>query len=193
VGRILYVIWDYTDRLIDAIDDTAGLNENTTVDINVLANDQLSGVFDVISATDGAIGTTTILPDNQVRYTNTGGTGADVFTYTVVNENAQDTANVRILVVTPGGGPTTEFNISPTGEPNNNGGEGACPLEITDTKFHDGVNVYPTLGDTVYNDAAGLDPYDGNDLYYAINNGRAILIANDGEILDLWICGAGSA
>jgi VCBS repeat-containing protein len=83
----------------DAIDDNTTTNEDTSVDIDVLANDtdpDAGSKSPVTSVENGTHGTTTINPDGTVKYTpDANWNGTDTFTYT----NADgDTATVTVVV-----------------------------------------------------------------------------------------------
>ena len=86
-----------------ANDDSASTDEDTPVNINVLANDSDVDVGDiliVISVSDPANGTAVIEVDNTVTYTpDADYNGPDSFTYTISDGNeGSDTATVSITV-----------------------------------------------------------------------------------------------
>ncbi|MGH9921520.1 MAG: Ig-like domain-containing protein, partial [Nitrososphaerales archaeon] len=88
-----------------ANDDIASTNEDTPVNISVLANDSdVDGdTLTVSSVTTPAHGTATINPDKTVKYTpDLNFNGADSFDYTVSDgKGGSDTATVSITTVNP--------------------------------------------------------------------------------------------
>jgi VCBS repeat-containing protein len=81
----------------EAVDDTATTEEDTPVDIDVLANDiDVEGNAFVASVTQGTSGSVSINPNGTVKYTpNANFNGSDSFTYTL---DTGDTANVSVTV-----------------------------------------------------------------------------------------------
>jgi len=83
---------------VDAVDDVAQLNQETTININVLANDKAAG-SQIAGFTQGMNGEVKKSPEGGLRYTpNSGFSGVDTFTYTISNGEASDTAMVTITV-----------------------------------------------------------------------------------------------
>ncbi|MCP5083297.1 MAG: tandem-95 repeat protein, partial [Alphaproteobacteria bacterium] len=85
----------------DALNDTASLDEDTTVTINVLANDSdLDGDALSVTAASAGNGSVSIRPDGALDYTpNTNFNGTDTVTYTISDGNGgTDTATVAITV-----------------------------------------------------------------------------------------------
>ncbi|WP_236642010.1 Ig-like domain-containing protein [Dokdonia sinensis] len=85
----------------DAVDDTASTNEDTSVDIAVLDNDDLGTEPTTITdVTDPANGTVTINGDGTVTYTpDMDFNGTDTFEYTITDDNGNtSTATVTIIV-----------------------------------------------------------------------------------------------
>ncbi|SHK78883.1 Ca2+-binding protein, RTX toxin-related [Roseovarius marisflavi] len=84
------------------VDDTAVTDEDTSVDIPVLANDSDpdGDTLRVDSVGPAGNGTTAINPDGTVAYTpNAGFSGTDTFEYTVTDDNGgTDTATVTVIV-----------------------------------------------------------------------------------------------
>ena len=68
----------------------------------------------------------------------------------------------------------------------------ACALvpEVWVTLYHNGYYTYPILGDTVYIQSRGGNTFDGNNLWYAINNNQAIQISDDGVVTAVFNCGS---
>ncbi|NPU96113.1 MAG: S8 family serine peptidase [Candidatus Omnitrophica bacterium] len=108
-----------------ARDDAAAVNEDTVLDINVLANDTTDaagGALGVISLTQPAHGAAAIV-SNRARYTpNANFNGPDGFTYTIRDSQGRtDTAGVSITVnpvndfpVANGDSASTGFNVPVT-------------------------------------------------------------------------------
>jgi hypothetical protein len=96
---------------VDANNDTAETTENVAVLINVLGNDDGTGIF-ISSVTSPANGTA-IVQGNNIQYTpNTGFVGTDVFTYQICNAAGScDVATVTVIV-TDGTTPPPCENIS---------------------------------------------------------------------------------
>ncbi len=91
----------------DIADDVASTNEDTAVDIDVLANDSFEGTPAITGTTNGANGTVTVndngtpgdTSDDYVVYTpNADFNGADSFTYTVTSGGVTETATVNVTV-----------------------------------------------------------------------------------------------
>lgn len=68
----------------------------------------------------------------------------------------------------------------------------ACALvpEVWSSLYHNGYYTYPILGDTVYIQSRGGNTFDGNNLWYAINNNQAIQISDDGVVSSVFNCGS---
>ncbi len=94
--------------IVDAIDDSIATEEDTAVDIDILANDNdvpTIGTLTTTSPNDGVVnindnGTPNNPSDDTVTYTpNNGFTGTDTFTYTLCDNSANcSTATVIVLV-----------------------------------------------------------------------------------------------
>lgn len=98
-SEILYLIWDYRDSYINAVDDSAIVVKGGLVDVNVLLNDSLSPTYSIDSITQPSNGSATILPNNTIRYQHDDGVSvSDSFTYTISNGVSQSTATVNINV-----------------------------------------------------------------------------------------------
>ncbi|WP_144276300.1 CshA/CshB family fibrillar adhesin-related protein [Demequina sp. NBRC 110053] len=84
-----------------AADDAESTPANTAVDVDVADNDAGSGL-DVVSVTQPANGTASVTPDGTVEYDPaTGFSGTDTFTYTVEDDEGQQTAATVTVTVTP--------------------------------------------------------------------------------------------
>ncbi len=94
--------------IVDALDDSIATNENTAVDIDILANDNdlpTVGTLTITNASNGNVtinnnGTPTNQWDDTITYTpNNSFTGTDTFTYTICdNASNCSTATVTIVV-----------------------------------------------------------------------------------------------
>ena len=83
---------------IDAVDDVAKVNQESTVNINVLGNDK-GQHLQIGGFTQGTNGAVKQSPEGGLRYTpNTGYSGLDSFTYKVTDGMASDTAVVTVSV-----------------------------------------------------------------------------------------------
>jgi Big-like domain-containing protein len=102
------------DAAPTANNDTATTNEDTPVDVNVLANDvEPDGdTLNVISVTQGANGAVSINPNKTVHYSpNLNFFGSDSFTYTIDDgHGGQSTATVNVTVNAVNDAPTFTIN-----------------------------------------------------------------------------------
>jgi hypothetical protein len=106
-----------------AENDEAATDENTTISIDVLANDSDpdGDILSIVSATDGAHGTTRVNADGTITYTpNEDFFGTDSFSYTISDGNGgENTATVRVEIdediVLP---PDTSNNRAPSARRN---------------------------------------------------------------------------
>lgn len=180
------------------------LFKGSTIDVNVLYNDQFDAPVTVTIETPPVYGAAVVNPDNTVNYVHDGvGYSADFFTYRIDDGVTSDVARVDVSIqieVKPPPPPGENadvgrsFNISNNGYyDSGNNGDGACQFAKLGIKYHDGNSETPTLGDQIFNDRNGENVFDGNGRYYAINNGRSIKISISGIVVDLWICGNGNA
>jgi hypothetical protein len=98
-----------------ANDDTATTDEDTPVNINVLANDADSDgdTLNVVAVTQGANGTVSINPDKTVRYAPAADFfGSDSFTYTVNDgHGGTATATVNVTVNPVNDAPVFTINV----------------------------------------------------------------------------------
>lgn len=86
----------------DAVDDTVNINEDSTVNINVLANDTdvENNTLTIKSITQPSHGTTVVNPDKTIKYVpNANYNGTDTFTYTISDgKGGKDTATVTVNI-----------------------------------------------------------------------------------------------
>jgi hypothetical protein len=202
-NHIVYLIIDYRDLNVTANDDDVDIFNGQQVDINVLSNDVFVGLTAVSIVTPPSNGEAYVV-GNIIRYIHDGsGAGSDTLTYQINNAIDSDTADINITIsvdsrppIGGGGGGEVEgqpFSISASSHDPGFGSDGqpACEFALTATKYHDGIEVQPTLDDTIYNDANKTTPFDGGSNYYAISNGRTLRINSTGRVIDVWICTAG--
>jgi Big-like domain-containing protein len=103
------------DAAPTANNDSASTDEDTPVNINVLANDvEPDGdTLSVVSVTQGANGAVSVNPDKTVHYTpNLNFFGSDSFTYTVDDgHGGQSTATVNVTVTAVNDAPVFTINL----------------------------------------------------------------------------------
>jgi len=103
------------DAAPTANNDTATTNEDTPVNVNVLANDTEpdGDTLSVVSVTQGANGAVTVNPDKTVKYApNLNFFGSDSFTYTVDDgHGGQSTATVNVTVNAVNDAPVFTINV----------------------------------------------------------------------------------
>jgi hypothetical protein len=103
------------DAAPTANNDTATTDEDTPVDVNVLANDvEPDGdTLSVVSVTQGANGAVSINPNKTVHYSpNLNFFGSDSFTYTIDDgHGGQSTATVNVTVNAVNDAPTFTINL----------------------------------------------------------------------------------
>lgn len=177
--------------VVNAVDDSQNVVKGGTKDIDVLFNDTLVGTTTITSVTAPTNGTATIINSGtKIRYTHDDSvTTSDSFNYTIGNGISSDSATVSVTI-TNSGNNSTGFATSTSGNANS---ETSCGFVLDTTRYHDGINAQPTLGDFIFTDAALITSFNGTNKYYPISNGRAIKINSSGQVTDLYICGAGSA
>ena len=113
--------------VVDAIDDHASTREETPLTVDVLANDQVSGIkswchahrhtrpdrddLTIVGVTDGQNGTVTVNPDNTVTYTpDPDFSGSDTFTYTI--SNGDDATDIRHAAKGTKGGKIVSLSLT---------------------------------------------------------------------------------
>jgi hypothetical protein len=116
--------------------------------------------------------------------------GTETFTYTLTDTVTSDTATVTLTVKVASGGSSTSVTMQTTGSAD---GATSCAQPLATLRYHDGTGSSPTLGDFIYTNLSLTTVFAGGDLYYRIPDGRSVQVANDGEVNNLWICGAGPA
>jgi VCBS repeat-containing protein len=102
-----------------AVDDSATTDEDTSVTINVLANDvdPDGDLLTVVSTTPPANGTVTINPNNTITYTpGSNFDGSIIFTYQISDGVATATATVTVVVIPVNDPPTAVDDSANTAE-----------------------------------------------------------------------------
>ena len=141
--------WTVTNPAPGAVNDNATTNEDTAVQIPVLANDvDPDGDPLTVTAASAGNGTVVILPNGALQYTpNSNFNGTDTIFYTITDsEGGVSTATVNITVNPVNDTPTT------VGLPNQNGEDGSTVSIPTASAFSD------VDGDTLTFSATGLPP-----------------------------------
>jgi hypothetical protein len=165
-------------------DDAATTTKNTSVVINVLANDRDTDgdPMTVTATTTPAHGTASILSDNTIRYTPASGfLGTDGFLYTVSDgRGGSATAHVAVTVTPPPNRPPTAVADSATTTKNtsvsipvlaNDSDPDGDPLRVTSvTPPGHGSATINTDNTVKYSPASGFTGTDG--FNYSISDGR---------------------
>jgi hypothetical protein len=103
------------DAAPTANNDTATTNEDTPVNVNVLANDTEpdGDTLSVVAVTQGANGAVSVNPDKTVKYTPAANFfGSDSFTYTIDDgHGGQSTATVNVTVNAVNDAPVFTINV----------------------------------------------------------------------------------
>ncbi|HEX8270290.1 MAG TPA: Ig-like domain-containing protein, partial [Flavobacterium sp.] len=94
-NEILYLVWDYADRLPVAVNDSRSIIAGQEVVINVLNNDTGATGATVTIITPPAHGEATVNGNNTITYNNDG-TLPDSFVYQIENSCGSDQATVTI-------------------------------------------------------------------------------------------------
>lgn len=79
----------------------------------------------------------------------------------------------------------TSFSSSSTGDPDTGV---ACTFTPDTTRYHNGVNSYPQVGDKVYTNSAGTTPFNSGGDYYKNDDGNAMVTDATGEVTLLAVC-----
>ncbi len=103
-----------------ASDDVASVDEGSSIALDVLDNDSDpdGDAMELVSTTDPARGTATILPDDRIEYTpDPGACGSDSFSYTMSDGRGEtDTATVSITIRNLSPHAETDRETTPEGE-----------------------------------------------------------------------------
>ena len=190
-GNNLYLIWDFRGNTLVATDDSVTVTENRYEDIDVLENDTFTGgPVTITIASQPSNGTAQVLTNGRVRYWSTGGTGADSFTYTISNGSTTDTATVNVTVNADTGGGTGATGVAVSMQTTGDSLQAdSCGTALGTTRYHDGPYTTPRLDDFIYTDVNKTTAFNGNNLWYAIANGRTLKIDTLGRVVQEWYCG----
>lgn len=103
--EILYLIWDYTDRMPITVNDNAVVNQGEFVVINPLANDTPNGTVTITITEAPVNGTAVVNLDNTITYTHDdSATTTDTFKYKISNGVCEsEEATVSIVIVSSEG------------------------------------------------------------------------------------------
>ena len=114
--------------------------------------------------------------DYQSIFTATNCFGTGPYTQVVISSVVNDT-------------PAIPFDVFINGQATS---ASACALLVLgwDPLYHNGYYTYPIVGDTVYLQARGGNMFDGNNLWYKINNNQSIQISDDGAVTAVFNCGS---
>lgn len=95
--------------------------------------------------------------------------------------------SVRFDVLTAG---TVESDVTPFSiDTTNSDATSACGVTPSyDIMYHDGYYTYPVTGDKIYSSSLANSPFDGNDLWYLMNNGQTAQVDNAGIITAIVDC-----
>ncbi len=128
------------------------------------------------TATGTIVGTVEGIGDYQSTFTATNCFGTGPSTQITVSSVLNDA-------------PATPFDVFINGQATS---AAACALLVLgwDPLYHNGYYTYPIVGDTVYLQARGGNTFDGNNLWYKINNNQSCQISDDGVVLAVFNCGS---
>jgi hypothetical protein len=84
--------------------------------------------------------------------------------------------------------PADSFSISSLG--GNTQLEG-CEQTINVTKYWGGLEPFPTLADTIYNNSAKTIVFNGGNKFYKIAGNKVLWINNSGVVMDVFFCSGG--
>lgn len=102
VEQILYLIWDYTSRNPILTDDFASASIGGSVDIDVLANDEVNTSATVSISSQPQHGTAVVNPDKTITYTHDGSDNfEDTLVYQVTLNGCSSTAIITIGIGVP--------------------------------------------------------------------------------------------
>ena len=175
-----YILFDFRDTIIDAVDDSINVLKGGETIIDILDNDIPSGLYEVTIITPPVNGTATVNSNNQIVYVHDdSATTTDSIVYELSNQHTSDQATISISVVEMSVGATQDFLMSENGSSSTST---ACAFTASYTRYHDGANLLPVVGDIVYTDLGGTTVFDGGGLYYKIGT-SIFVIDNNGEVV----------
>jgi len=181
---------------VSAAADVLDIFRNKSDDVNVLFNDTFVNPVTVTITIPPVKGAAVVNGNKTINYVHgNADLLPDVFTYQIDDGTTTDTNTVDITILTDisGGVNGLAFNISSDSFYSYEGsGEGASGFDVDLVKYHDGLGVYPIIGDTIYTDITKLLPFIGvsrSSKWYKMDGGKAISINGSGVVDDLWIFG----
>ena len=172
---------------VDAVDDAVQCEKGGIAYITPLLNDALVGTVTITALSTPTNGTAVVIDGGLgIQYThNDSATVFDTFTYTISNGSTSDTATVSVTVTAISGG-SGSFLTSATGETTKSA---SCVIALNTTRYFNNIGVSePQGGYTIYTDAALTTVFDGEDKWYPITGGKAILINSFGIVIDKQLC-----
>jgi gliding motility-associated-like protein len=154
---------------------------NTTVNINVLANDQMKNKLQtIVINAQPANGKAIVLANNTIQYTPNStycdSKGGDTFTYTVTDEKGQkSTATVTVKVT------CKDVKVYNGFSPNNDGVNDFFFIEGLEGKPNNTVNVYNRWGNQVFSTEDYKNNWNGTFNNSNLPEGTYFYIVKDGE------------
>lgn len=168
-----------------ANNDTAQTQKGTIVEIPVLLNDVLVGETTIISVTTPTNGIAMIIDGGtKIAYShNDSSTTFDTFDYTISNGITSSTASVGVTILAISGTSQSLF-MSANGEKFKND---ACLFELDAVRYYNS-DFDLSVGNYIYSDEFMNVPFNGRNVYFAIQGGKAIKIDGSGKITDVLFC-----
>lgn len=190
--KYLYMIWSYGNPSGGANNPPFAYNNLFNTDKNVAIPTTLTG-FDpdgdplsftvTINPTHGTLSGTA---PNLTYTPSTDYVGLDSFKFKV-NDGTDDSniATISINITEPL--VLTAFSVIITGDANDT--NSCASMGALGIRFHDGAGAYPTIGDFVYDSTpGGYVPFNGNGLWYRMDNNVTIRINSSGQVLQEISC-----
>ena len=138
--------------------------------LNDIRNELTSQTGVLTSLKEASIGTYATINTNSPTYPD-GNSPYSVSEWYGYNQNASP--------------PLTSFNSASTGDPDTGT---ACTFTPDTTRYHDGAGSYPQVGDKVYTNSSGTNPFNSNGDYYKNDDGNAMVTDVTGEVTLLAAC-----
>ena len=170
---------------VEAIDDNRSVLKGNSINISVMDNDTVNPNTLITGVSSPSYGTVEIIDNGaNVRYThNDSDFNLDSFTYTISDGQTSDTASVYISVTQPVS--SKSVFMSSSGDKTKSV---SCLLNLGVRRYFEAEGLYLILGDTLYTDTELTTPFNGNNLYYSIENGKTVKVNNSGVITDISLC-----
>ena len=138
--------------------------------LNDIRNELTSQTGVLTSLKEASIGTYAAINTNSPTYPD-GNSPYSISEWYGYNQNASP--------------PLTSFSSSSTGDPDTGV---ACTFTPDTTRYHNGISSYPQIGDKVYTDSGGTNPFNSNGDYYKNADGNAMVTDTTGEVTLLAGC-----